>query len=225
MNSILVFARALQPGQVKTRLAAHIGDEMAAQLYAAMLQDTLAVAKSAAEKCEAEVVVCYTPDDAFAPGKFSLSYFWHGAKLPQIGADLGEKMRLAISNRLVQGAERVLIIGSDMPDLEANILQDAFDKLTNHDLVFGPAQDGGFYLIGARSFLPDDIFDGVEWSRKSTLQSVLHIAHGLNLTVALLPEGADVDEWSDVQKFASDEELQQKAPHFWAALRAERFWV
>ena len=218
MNSILVFARAPEPGKVKTRLAAHIGPEAAARFYAAMLKDTLVVAQNAAGNCEAEVVVCYTPDDAFAPGEHSLAHFWHGAKLPQMGADLGEKMRLAIGNRLVQGVERVLIIGSDMPDLEANVLQRAFEKLTNHDLVFGPAQDGGFYLIGARSFLPDDIFEGVLWSHDSTLQRVLDNAQKLNLTVAFLPQGADVDEWSDVQKLASVEKLQQKAPHFWAAL-------
>ncbi len=217
MNCLLVFARAPQPGKVKTRLAAHIGDEAAARLYAAMLQDTLAVAENAARDGKVEVVVSYTPSDAFAPGEFSLANFWRGAKMPQIGADLGEKMRFAIANGLEQGAERVLIIGSDLPDLESGILCEAFEKLTHYDLVFGPAQDGGFYLIGARAPLPDDIFDGVLWSLASTLQSVLHVARGLNLSVALLPQGADIDEWRDVQNFVANS--PSNAPHFKAALR------
>jgi rSAM/selenodomain-associated transferase 1 len=173
MNCLLVFARVPQPGKVKTRLAARIGHETAAKLYAAMLQDTLAVAQKAMREIEGEAVLCYTPDDAFAPGTYSLSLFWQGAKFSQNGSDLGEKMRSAMKNCFDNGARRVVIVGSDKPDLEVPTLRRAFEELENDDLVFGPAQDGGFYLIGSRAPLPLALFAGVLWSHDSTLQVVL----------------------------------------------------
>jgi hypothetical protein len=221
MNSIVIFARAPERGKVKTRLAAQIGDEAAAKLYAAMLQDTLAVAENADRETKSEVVLCYTPNDAFAPGHYSLSNFWRGANLLQNGDDLGEKMRHAAQNRFSHGANRVVIIGSDKPDLEVSTLRAAFEELENHDLVFGPALDGGFYLIGIRAPFAESLFAGVIWSHDLTLQVVLNNARHLNLSVALLQEGADVDEASDLQNFISNSELQIKAPHFHAALCAE----
>ena len=220
MNAILVFAKAPKPGQVKTRLAAHIGHKNAARFYVALLKDTLQVAQNAAAACQAEVIVCYTPQGAFAEGDFSLFPFWQGRNKPQNGADLGEKMRFALQNSLENSAERALLIGSDMPDLKVEILCEAFDKLTTHDLVFGPSEDGGFYLIGARVLLPDCIFDNVIWSHDSTLRTVLHNARAANLSVALLPAGADIDEWRDLQNFVknSQNSSAQNAPHFRAAL-------
>jgi rSAM/selenodomain-associated transferase 1 len=223
MNSIVIFARAPEPGKVKTRLATQIGDEAAAKLYAAMLQDTISVVKSAAQETKSEVVLCYTPDDAFAPGDYSLSKFWHGANLPQNGKDLGEKMLNAAQNCFSHDANRVVIIGSDKPDLEVSTLRSAFEELENHDLLFGPALDGGFYLIGTRAPFAESLFANVIWSHDLTLQVVLNNARHLNLSVALLPEGADVDEASDLQQFCADPELQSKAPHFRAALCMANF--
>ena len=218
MNSILVFARAPEPGKVKTRLATQIGDEAAAKLYGAMLQDTLAIAQKAARENEGEAVLCYTPDNAFAPGDYSLAKFWSDESLAQSGNDLGEKMRRAMQNRFENGATKVVVIGSDKPDLTASVLQRAFEKLKNHDLVFGPAYDGGFYLIGSRAPLPEAFFANVIWSHDSTLQWVLNNARRLNFTIALLPQGGDIDEAGDLQDAIADSELQSKAPHFYAAL-------
>ena len=222
MNSILVFARAPEPGKVKTRLAAQIGPKAALCLYRAMLQDTLFVAQTTVREMEGETVLCYTPDNAFAPGEYSLTEFWRGQSLAQKGNDLGDKMRFALQNRFNAGAERVVIIGSDKPDLEVSTFESAFSALENHDLVFGPAHDGGFYLIGARASLPDALFANVIWSHASTLQVVLENAKTLNLSVALLPGGADVDEVKDLQSFIFDPDLQSKASHFHAALCKEK---
>lgn len=222
MNCILVFARAPQPGKVKTRLAAQIGDEAAAKLYAAMLQDTLGVAQKAAHETNCEVVLCYTPDDALAPGDYSLANFWQGEKLLQRGNDLGAKMRHALQKCFDEGANRVVIIGSDKPDLEVSTLQTAFEELEGHDVVFGPALDGGFYLIGSRAPLLPRLFDKVTWSHDSTLQTVLANAKKLHYKVSLLPEGADVDEENDLQRCIADPTLKTKAPHFYAAVCATK---
>jgi rSAM/selenodomain-associated transferase 1 len=225
MNSIIIFARAPEPGKVKTRLAAQIGDEAAAKLYAAMLNDTIAVAQNAARETKSEVVLCYTPDDAFAPGDYSLANFWQGAHLAQTGNDLGEKMLHAAQSCFANGAQRVVIIGSDKPDLEVSTLLSAIEELEKHDLVFGPALDGGFYLIGTRAPFEETLFTDVLWSHESTLQAVLNKAYGLNLSVTLLPLGADVDEESDLQRFIDDPTLKTKAPHFYAALCARNFGI
>ena len=228
MNSILVFARAPEPGKVKTRLAAHIGVEAAARLYAAMLKDTLKLAQEAAALCEAKVIVAYTPDDAFEPGPYSLLKFWDGERIPQIGNDLGEKMQRAIQNCFSQGATKVVTIGSDKPDLLPSSIQSAFEQLETHDLVFGPAHDGGFYMMGTSKRLPPKLFKKVTWSHDSTLQSILLNAKKLKLSVAHLPEGGDIDDFSDLKHLHFLEWLHPDftdAAHTRAAIKQENFFA
>lgn len=221
MNFIVVFARAPLPGRVKTRLAAHVGAQAAAKIYAGLLQDTLEIAENAARVCEAQVILCFTPADAFDAGEFALSNLWNGPRMAQKGADLGEKMRLAFGDCFEQGAKRVVIIGSDLPELSSALLRRAFDELKQTDLVFGPAFDGGFYLIGANAPPSPVLFENVEWSHESTLGQTLRNADDLHERFALLPEWADIDEWRDVQRILRKRQLPQTAPHFYAALQAE----
>jgi uncharacterized protein len=218
MNHLIVFARAPQPGHVKTRLAAQIGFDFATRLYAAMLRDTLKVAAEAENRNICRVAVAFTPHDALAPGTYSLSQFWDGEFFAQNGSDLGEKMREAVHSRFAQGAKRTVIIGSDKPDLTTDVIRDAFAHLEESDLVLGPARDGGFYLIGARAPLPNNLFSNVPWSSSQTLQFTLDNARQLALKVALLPEGADVDEWDDFSYINLD-----AAPMTKAQLRYEGF--
>jgi hypothetical protein len=103
-NAIAIFARAPVPGQVKTRLARHVGEAGAAQLYTAMLRDTIAVAIRAAHSLEAcEVVLAYTPEAAFSPGEYSLLSFWSGTRFVQSDGDLGARMLDCILRLQEQG--------------------------------------------------------------------------------------------------------------------------
>lgn len=224
MNVLVVFARVPELGKVKTRLAAQLGKEAALQIYVALLRDTLKVAKDATQKGVCEAILAYTPTNALEndftnqkAGKNPLTPFWQGNLIAQSGDDLGERMKRAIDDTLARSATRVLIIGSDKPDLEVSLLSHAFDELAKHDLVFGPAHDGGFYLIGTHRALPAPLFDNVTWSSHSTLQSVLDNARDLGLSVALLPPGSDVDELDDLRNLSNASE--NNATHTRATLR------
>jgi uncharacterized protein len=194
---IAVFARAPVPGEVKTRLARHIGNETAVQLYGAMLRDTLELARPTAEG-DAETVLIYTPENAFQNGPHSLASLWNGPRLPQTPGDLGRRMLDCTARLRARGVERIVIIGSDSPDLERNYIRLAFARLEEHPLVFGPTHDGGFYLLGASVPLPSSLFDDVEWSTSLSLGRCLEAARRQGIRSSFIPPWDDVDTLTDV---------------------------
>jgi rSAM/selenodomain-associated transferase 1 len=119
---------------------------------------------------------------------------------PQEGADLGERMERAFRAIFAATVERAVLIGSDLPDLPAGILHEAMDALKQHDAVIGPAQDGGYYLIGFRKsgFLPE-IFRGIIWSRPDVFDRTRQIFRRANTMVHLLPPWQDVDTIEDLR--------------------------
>lgn len=204
-NCLELFARAPVPGRVKTRLSALLGEDGATTFYAAMLQDSLSLGLAAlAQSGDGEIVVCYTPHNATKPGPHSLATYWDGAHRPQIGDDLGERMLNAIRDGFEDGAQRVVLIGSDAPDLPPEYIAAAFAQLHRVPLVFGPSGDGGFYLIGAAGTPPPALFTSVPWSTATTLQHVLANAAKLGITTGLL------DEWHDVDTEADFHQLRQR---------------
>jgi len=214
---IAIFARAPIPGKVKTRLAGAIGAEAAASLYAAMLRDTLSLAKQA----RSEVSVVYTPQDAFDPGPYSLRQYWQGARQPQINGDLGDRMLACIGQLQAAGAEQVVLIGSDSPDLPSSFIDEAFTVLHRSQLVVGPATDGGFYLLGAAGLVPDELLQGVAWSTASTLSQVTANARRLGQSLEVLPQWNDVDTIKDLQRLIEQEKTGcLDAPHTARWLRA-----
>lgn len=218
-DAIAVFARAPVPGQVKTRLAQGLGPELAATAYRMMLRDSLALARRAARSWgECEVVLCYTPRSALEPGPYSLD-FWRGAGLPQSEGDLGMRMLDCMDQLRARGASKVIIIGSDSPDLPPARIGHALaalhrqhlelggrNSLGGHcDIVLGPARDGGFYLIGTNRTPPSGLFDGVQWSGSKAYAQVVANAAGLGL------KAVDVDKWGDVDTVQDLERLAKRA--------------
>jgi glycosyltransferase A (GT-A) superfamily protein (DUF2064 family) len=129
-KALVVFARAPQPGRVKSRLAREIGDTAATECYAAFLRDTLILATRVERDFAAcSAFVAHTPEDAFEAGPYSLAPFWNSARLPQNGANLGERMSHCIQNLHFQGAQEVVLIGSDSPDLKFEFIVQAFEFL------------------------------------------------------------------------------------------------
>lgn len=194
---LAVFARAPRPGLVKTRLAPLLKNRCAA-FYAAMLRDVLQNAEIAAQNSGAQMSVFYMPDEAFDAGGYSLNHFWNGAKYPQSAGDIGVRMLHCFHALQKQSSTHIVLIGSDSPDLPPEYLIQAFKLLEKNDLVFGPAQDGGFYLLGASRTLPDEIFQDVRWSCSQTLEQVLQNAQLLKWSVSLLPQWHDVDTPDDL---------------------------
>lgn len=191
---VLVFVRAPRAGTVKTRLAAAIGAEAALTVYRRLAEHT--VREAAALSAEGvEVRVHHTPADAGGEVRG-----WLGAGpvyLPQAEGDLGVRMRNAFARAFDEGARQVVIVGSDLPALSAELLRRAFRLLDSRPAVLGPARDGGYYLLGLTR-LVDGIFDAIAWSTPGVLAATLARLKAAGVESALLEGLSDVDEVEDL---------------------------
>jgi rSAM/selenodomain-associated transferase 1 len=196
-NSLVIFARAPQPGQVKTRIAAELGTLAAVEIYRSLAAQTIASARMGASY---GVTIEYSPRDSE-----SLMRDWLGASLPlrpQRDGDLGARMAAAIDDELARGAQRVVVIGTDCPGLTPAVIESAFARLDQSDVVLGPATDGGYYLIGMARPLPE-LFQDVPWSSPETLRVTMDRARQRELRVSLLDELADIDTADDWRAWLS----------------------
>lgn len=189
-RSLLVFAKAPQPGKVKTRLARAMGDERAAELYRRMGKAIIEAVRGG----DFETSVLYAPAEALPAMRA-----WLGISLrlmPQAGDDLGHRMNTAITEAL-ETSRRVCLIGTDSPDVDAARVSEAFEAMAGTDVVLGPARDGGYYLIALSEPHPE-LFQGIPWSTDRVLEATLEQASAAGLAVRLLETLADVDEPADV---------------------------
>jgi rSAM/selenodomain-associated transferase 1 len=193
VNFLLLFIRNPQPGRVKTRLARTVGDTEALRIYKILLEKT----RDAALGVGAERWLFYSDfidnNDDWLEADFS--------KKIQSDGDLGERMQQAFREAFEAGAGKVIIIGSDCPELTREILQMAFDKLDETDLVLGPASDGGYYLLGMKELEPS-VFHGIEWSTETVLARTLEKIQAAGKSCALLPVLSDVDTEADWRRNA-----------------------
>lgn len=191
---IIVFSRYPESGVTKTRLIPALGPENAAKLQSALTHHTLSIAGNycAANACDLEV--------RFAGGNASLMEFAFGKNQcyrSQHGRDLGERLTDAVATALDEGATRVLVIGCDCPGIDPRTLEEAFNSLAIADVVFGPAVDGGYYLIGLCNRCPE-VFHEIDWGTENVLQQSLQACRKLNLSVRQLAPLSDVDYPEDL---------------------------
>jgi len=191
---LILFVRLPEPGRVKTRLAASLGPERAAALYRAMAGDCLDVAR----RSGAPLTVACDP-----PGREADVAAWLGpgpGYAPQEGEGLGERMARAFARAFTAGAGRVLLMGSDAPDVPPGRLDQAFALLGARPAVLAPSPDGGFWCVGfAASAWRADVFADLPWSSSGTLAALLVRLRSLGLDPALLPPWPDVDTPEDLQ--------------------------
>jgi rSAM/selenodomain-associated transferase 1 len=183
-----VFAKWPKPGSVKTRLAAETSADYAAMVARACWLDTMALAKS----LSAAHWLAYAPADA-GPAFAEEAVGW--SLVPQSAGDLGERMRSFFADRFAEGADEVVLIGTDSPNLPAAYLEQAFTALERVDVVLGPAFDGGYYLIGLSRPAPDLFGPGIAWSTATVLGATVDRLGGRSL--ALLPPWYDIDTLAD----------------------------
>jgi uncharacterized protein len=206
---VLVFVRAPEAGRVKTRLASAIGAEAALRVYRRLAEHTLREAAALAGE-GVRVRVHHTPADAGDAVRA-----WLGAGpvyLPQAEGDLGVRMEDAFARAFADGAERVVIVGSDLPALSAALLRRALDLLDAHPAVIGPARDGGYYLLGLTAPVPG-LFGGIAWSTPGVLSATLARFRAAGMDPVLLETLADVDEAADLPEgwLSAAEETGQEA--------------
>jgi uncharacterized protein len=191
---ILLFVKYPTKGQVKHRLAANLAEEIVLELYRAFVKDTL----STLQHIETNLLICISP--GYAQKKFQN---WLGENytfVPQKGKDLGERMKNSFGSAFQHGFRRVVLIGSDSPDLPKTFLHNALAELQNHDIVLGPSSDGGYYLIGFQnSTFEPSIFDGIHWSSPTVFQETIENIKKTNHGLSLLPMWSDVDTIDDLK--------------------------
>lgn len=193
-DALIVFVKAPRPGATKTRLARHIGDQAAVAVYRAVAG---AVARRLVPRgAEYERLFFYAPADA---GAEVAAWLRGETCLPQGEGDLGERMAAAFAVTFGRGARHAAIVGSDVPGLSADAVREALDALREHDLVLGPARDGGYYLMALRRPCPS-LFDGLAWSTPTVLAATLERADALGLKARLLQPLTDIDTLEDLRQ-------------------------
>lgn len=190
---IVVFLRAPEKGRVKTRLARDVGDDTALLLYRAFAARTLDAARGGAATCR----VLFYP-----PGKQHLVAAWLGkdyAYATQTGGDLGQRMANALAAEFSRGADRALLVGTDIPQVRSGHFHRAFQLLEERDTVLGPSADGGYWLIGfTQSGFTPQVFEGIEWSTDRVCRDTLDRMADAGRSVGLLPELRDIDTLADL---------------------------
>ncbi len=198
LDQLGVFAKYWEPGKVKTRLATSLGAPVAAELYYSFLT---AVIENCDHAFDDRRVLAYAPPER--RGAFS-DLAEDGWRLePQSAGDLGRRMQQYFATAFKSGCERVVLIGSDSPNLPPDHIRIAFQHLESEQVVLGPSEDGGYYLIGARFELPD-IFSDISWSTGEVFSQTVERLRHAGTRWHELPCWYDVDELADLRRLHND---------------------
>ncbi len=194
LSRLIIFTRFPEPGKSKTRLIPALGPAGAAELHRQMVEHTLSWAKELRDYVPLSIEIRYTgrPLEPFRR--------WLGPRFlysEQGDGDLGQRMLRSLQEAFRMNVKKVLLIGTDVPDLSANLAEGALILLNSSDLVLGPADDGGYYLLGLRRVIPQ-LFQEIPWGTEEVFRKTQQIAQAANLSYSLLPSLTDVDRPEDL---------------------------
>lgn len=189
--ALVIFAKNPVPGQVKTRLCPPLSPEECAALYRCMLIDTVSRVRS----LKADTIIFYDGEAGFFQQQFPALQL-----IRQEGSSLGERLSHAFATVHALGYGPTVVIGTDAPDLPVSFIAQAFEQLRqDRDLVFGPAEDGGYYLVGLKAPCRC-VFEDIPWSTSEVLEKSLDRAEEAALSLGLLPGWYDVDNIDDLYR-------------------------
>ena len=198
---VIVFVKNIKLGTVKTRLAKTIGDFGAFEVYSELVKIT----EKATEELDIDKRIYFS--NAVVDTKWQNEF-----KTVQHGADLGERMLNAFKEGFEAGYKRIVLIGSDLPDINSTHIKKGIEALATNDVVFGPAEDGGYYLVGL-SKMNTAIFTNKPWSQSNLLEQTLQELHNNKVTVSTLETLNDIDTYEDLiasDFYKSNKKLQEK---------------
>jgi hypothetical protein len=198
--ALVVFAKVPEKGGVKTRLETHFTRDQALAIYEAMLRDVLDLAVRLQPQF-AEVSIYWASRSAETLPEKLVAAHPTLAHFRQRGEDLGMRMYHAIEESFFRGNKKVILIGCDSPTLPPSFLLQAVDELDTATIVFGPSEDGGYYLIGASS-LVKAAFEGLPWGSSEVLARSVELMQSLGLRTALLPVWYDIDRPEDLERLS-----------------------
>jgi hypothetical protein len=190
-NALIILAKFPHKDYVKTRLIRYLTDDERLKLYTSLLENTINKLKDIQG---VDSFIAYSPRNTqnyFS--KFELGLF------PQSEGDIGERMFNALSRILTGGYQKAVLVGVDIPDISSTMVLKAFELLSDYDIVFGPARDGGYYLVGLKTLIKE-IFEGIEWSTEKTLKQSIKKAMAGGYSVVLTEMLLDIDTIEDVKK-------------------------
>ncbi|MBC3845286.1 TIGR04282 family arsenosugar biosynthesis glycosyltransferase [Winogradskyella echinorum] len=197
---VIVFVKNIKLGTVKTRLAKTIGDFGAFEVYSELVKIT----EKATEALDIDKRIYFS--NAVVDTKWQNEF-----KTVQSGADLGERMLNAFKDGFESGYKRIVLIGSDLPDINSTHIKKGIEALASSDVVFGPAEDGGYYLVGL-SKMYSSIFTNKPWSQSNLLEQTLQELHNNKVTVSTLETLNDIDTYEDLiasDFYKSNKKLQE----------------
>lgn len=203
MDQLAMFAKYWEPGRVKTRLAASIGAPAASRLYRRFV---LTLVQRFADVGQRRVLA-YTPAERRPEFETIATDRWRLAA--QAGGDLGQRMQAYFADAFRGGATRVVLIGSDSPNLPVAVVNEAFQRLAQVSVVLGPAEDGGYYLVGAVGCIPP-IFAGIRWSSPQVWPQTVDRLRAAGCAYGVLPPWYDVDDLTSLRRMLRD--LTRQAP-------------
>jgi hypothetical protein len=205
-STLLLFTRYPEKGKTKTRLIAELGAEGAALLHKRLTERVLMQAKLLRQRSGIETIVCFSGGSS----KKMTSWLGQVTCVEQINGDLGQKMRAAFEHCFAGRTEMAILIGSDIPDISAELLQHAFNSLLTKEVVVGPSRDGGYYLIGLTAKAARDcdaegvpplfplLFDKMNWSTGELFNETMDRLGKAGYETALLPTLRDIDLPADL---------------------------
>jgi rSAM/selenodomain-associated transferase 1 len=218
MNVLGIFVKHPVAGRVKTRLAADVGADLAAGLYAAFVGDIVERFRTTA----ATKRLCFAPNTAESQQYFREIAGTAFELWPQPEASLGERLAQFFANAFAAGAKRSVVIGSDSPTLPSELIDDAFERLVDYDCVVGPATDGGYYLLG-QSEQSRNLFADVDWSQPSVLRQTVERIQVAGARLSLLPPWYDIDTVDDLELLRGHISAMRAAGHTATATRTESY--
>ena len=213
---LIIFTRNPEPGKVKTRLIPVLGEKGAADLHRAMAFHTVKVAKQLAEKYQVSLEIHYDGGNLESV-KADLDIVPGIRYIRQSVGNLGKRMNKSFGSAFNRSHAMVILIGTDCPQITANLLKKAFDLLELSDCVIGPAKDGGYYLIGLKKPCPE-LFEDIKWGSGTVFKQTMHKIKDLGLLVAQTKKLVDVDRpedlsvWDKVKQATAGEKISVIIP-------------
>lgn len=197
-EALLIFIKNPVKGKVKTRLAKTLGDDEALNIYQKLLSIT-----------QTQTMECNCARYLFYSDSIDTTDNWqnnHYLKHIQIGDDLGERMLHAFEFAFKLGHSKVIIIGSDCPTIDTQLLNTALDQLNHKEVIIGPSEDGGYYLLGMNK-LASGLFENMPWSQPHLFKQSLQFLKQNQISYHLLPVLNDIDTEEDWERYLSSEKF------------------
>lgn len=197
MKALILMTRVPIPGKTKTRLMKVLTADGCAQINECFLLDLFNMFSYIQD--DMDIFLTYTPEDSIDLIKDIVPDYIEC--FPQKGEDLGKRMLNSFRYLFNKGYSKVVLIGSDIPDIQPDEIKAAFKELDNNDIILGPTFDGGYYLIGKKRLYEQLFNDRLRWGNKSVFETTVDIANILGLSVGLVEKHRDIDTKEDLLDF------------------------